>query len=105
MIRAKLPLDSIVAPEACRSEFFNSLGYKRTSKARISMSAYMSQMMSRRFWQALHRSLGFGASCFERVLRRVPCLVRGSHQLISGSSDPACHNAACMDHREAEGRG
>ena len=38
-------------------------------------------------------------SCRERALRCCPCHVRGSDQLIPGSSDPACHNAECMDHR------
>src|SRR6516225_2546872 len=34
-----------------------------------------------------------------RVQRRCPCRVRWSHQLISGSSVPACHSAACTDNR------
>jgi hypothetical protein len=38
------------------------------------------------------------ARCW-RVQRRYPCRVRWSHQLISGSSVPACHFAACMDDR------
>jgi hypothetical protein len=38
-------------------------------------------------------------ACRWRVQRRYPCRVRWSHQLISGSSVPACHFAACMDDR------
>ena len=37
--------------------------------------------------------------CFWQVLLRSPWPVRCSHQLISGSSDPACQGAACMDDR------
>ena len=37
--------------------------------------------------------------CFRQVLLRSPWRVRCSHQLISGSSDPACQGAACMDDR------
>src|SRR5215510_8660241 len=36
---------------------------------------------------------------FRQVLLRSPWRVRCSHQLISGSSDPACQGAACMDDR------
>ncbi len=65
------------------------------------MSAYMSRVMSRRFRWAVHQR--FTLLGDRRALRgscdevHVPC--EGSHQLISGSSDPACHNAECMDHR------
>jgi hypothetical protein len=38
--------------------------------------------------------ISLGGSCYE-----VPWRVRLSHQLISGSSDPACQGAACMDDR------
>ena len=37
--------------------------------------------------------------CLRQVLLRGPWRVRCSHQLISGSSDPACQGAACMDDR------
>ena len=37
--------------------------------------------------------------CFRQVLLQSPWRVRCSHQLISGSSDPACQGAACMDDR------
>jgi len=39
------------------------------------------------------------ADVFWQVLLRSPRRVRCSHQLISGSSDPACQGAACMDDR------
>ena len=40
-----------------------------------------------------------GCCFFGQVLLRSPWCVRCSHQLISGSSDPACQGAACMDDR------
>ena len=62
------------------------------------MSAYMRRFLSRRFFYVLHFVVAiFHGRGVGRVLPRDPGLVRGSHQLISGSSDPACHNAACMD--------
>jgi len=46
-------------------------------------------------------SVTYPSSCqrFRQVLLRSPWRVRCSHQLISGSSDPACQGAACMDDR------
>ncbi len=71
------------------------------------MSAYMSRVMSRRFRWAVHqRFTPLGDRCALRGSCdevHVPC--EGSHQLISGSSDPACHNAECMDHHRAAGWG
>src|SRR5262245_23488452 len=45
------------------------------------------------------RALFRSRMCFRQVLLRSPWRVRCSHQLISGSSDPACQGAACMDDR------
>jgi hypothetical protein len=78
-----------------------ALGQKRKSSVDLGMSAYMSRVMSRRFRWAVHQR--FTLLGDRRALRgscdevHVPC--EGSHQLISGSSVPACHNAECMDHR------
>ena len=48
---------------------------------------------------ACQRALFRSRMCFRQVLLRSPWRVRCSHQLISGSSDPACQGAACMDDR------
>jgi hypothetical protein len=65
------------------------------------MSAYMSRVMSRRFWWAAHKrySHSSGPCALSGSNDDVHVSCEGSHQLISGSSVPACHNAECMDHR------
>ena len=59
---------------------------------RFLLSCYLSVIV-------LARALFRSRMCFRQVLLRSPWRVRCSHQLISGSSDPACQGAACMDDR------
>ncbi len=48
---------------------------------------------------ALSVFLFFGSRVVSGSFDDVHGSCAGSHQLISGSSDPACYNAECMDHR------
>jgi hypothetical protein len=59
---------------------------------RLLLSCYLSVIVSARV-------IPITNVAFRQVLLRSPWRVRCSHQLISGSSDPAYQGAACMDDR------
>ena len=92
-IAVKAGRSSAATPSGCPGLYSNRA---RRQACGVGSITLLSIIYPSSFQRALFR---WRMYLFWQALLRSPWRVRCSHQLISGSSDPACQGAACMDDR------